>query len=304
MLSAMKSNMKIKLEVYYILLFFVFTSCTSDNASINANPNYARNKSFISNQNEEVIKAYSDFLKHFENESVYKLSGIYATPIDLKTKYSHKNPSLIFFLHEMGKDEFMTQYYVDSNKVICFGHMIEANDQNFKNVKYQINNSTSQSQDATFIRQFLDPDGLKTIEDDYNEWARHLPFISKKDTISSDGSLITQKYNETYLPKNAEIIGKVLTISDNKENLFFILYNYKVNGKSVPYIELYNKAGKRKYRHLLFDSNFTNDKEKKYSRFYLTDRYMHFENYQVIDNIEVSIQNDSIDLAIMNELYF
>jgi hypothetical protein len=258
------------------------------------------NSRMIDDQSEEIKKSFSLLEKKIKDGQDFELTGIYSTLIDFEMDDSPKNPHLVFFIYEIDHKEFMAHFYVDSNDVISLGYNISENNyEDYSMLKDLELNNPNESDKASFIRSFIDPKGFKTIESNYRDWARHMPYIGRWDTLNSNQSINIKKYNEKYLPKGHEIIGELITVGNENEEIFYIIYKVK----NSYYLKLINYQGQMKYQRKIFDENFIGLNKYKFSRFYLSDRHINFENCKKTNDKILVVKKDSIGIVDLYDKY-
>lgn len=251
------------------------------------------NSRMIDHQSEEIKKSFSLLVKKIKDEQEFELTRIYSTLIDFGMNDSPKNPHLVFFIYEIDHKEFMAHFYVDSIDVISLGHNISDNNyEGYSMLKDLVLNNPNESDKASFIRSFIDPKGFKTIESNYRDWARHMPYIGRWDTINSNQPINIKIYNEKYLPKDHEIVGKLITVGNENEEIFYIIYKVK----NSYYLKLINYQGQIKYQRKIYDENFIGLDKDNFSRFYLSDRYVNFENCKKSNDEILVVKKDSIGI--------
>lgn len=251
------------------------------------------NSRMLDHQSEEIKKTFSLLEKKIKVGQEFGLTGIYSSLIDLEMKDSPKNPHLVAFFYEIDNKELMAHFYVDSTDVISLGYNIsKENFEEYSRLKDLIFGNQSIDDNASLSIFFIDPKGFKTIESNYRDWARHMPSISRWDTLNSKEPIHIKKYNEKYIPKNHEIIGKMITVGNENEELFYIIYKVK----NSYYFKLTNHIGQIKYQRKIYDENFMGVNKDNFCRFYLSDEYVNFENCKKTKDEILVVKKDSIGL--------
>lgn len=260
--------------------------------------NEQRNSRIIKEQSGEIKKALDLLERKIKDE--FKITRIYSSLIDFEMDDLPENPHLVCFIYEIDNKELMAQFYVDSIDVISLGlNISDKNYEDYSRLRDMILNNPDESDKESFMRTFIDPIGFKTIESNYRDWARHMPSIGRWDTINSNQPVNIKIYNEKFIPRRHEIIGKLITVGNKNEEIFYIVYKVK----NSYYLKLIDCQGQIKYQRKIYDDNFISSGKDNFSRFYLSDENVNFENCKRINDEVLIVKKDSIGITDMYVKY-
>lgn len=285
-----------RLSLYFIFILSFLSSCSIDREVVSTEES---NERLLANYSDEVKTSFNKLLMIISKEPNIELKGVFSTLIDFSMEDSPGNPHFVYLLYKVDKEELVAGFYTDSVTCLSIGHNISKEYADFESLKRLILKKPTNKVKKAFVNSLIDPIGYKTIETNYSDWARHMPSIYRSDTLDSRITYSVTKYNERFLPNGYEIIGKVITVGDKNEYLFYIVFKFK----GQYYMSLCDSFGKLKFQRKLYDTNYMKQNQNNFCRFYLSEMHINFENCkQISDKIEI-IKKDSIGIIDFYDKY-
>lgn len=281
-----------KFQLYLLVLIgcLAFTSCTftsGKKGTFNLNDMLVKSK-----KSAELNIAYGQFKKEVGRcllISMFQCNG------RADQKPVKNEVTLIFFFYIQHSEHYMAKYIVNGRTVFNMGTHLKDSSSEFKEAEDLAILSPTKAEIREFTSHY-DFSKMKDIEKNYSIWAKFMPDKLRNDTLSNEETISTQDYNRKFLPQNAEIIGKYLSIDDGDGNeTFFIVYTYTERKKQVPYLEVYNRDNKQTFKLPIFDQKFLEADKNNKCRFYLTNHYdFVFENFTVSGKTETVVKQTKI----------
>ena len=124
-------------------------------------------------------------------------------------------------------------------------------------------------------------DNSKNIKIDFSTWVKSIPSLNDFDKLNSTKKINSIKNTATFCPLNSKIIGKALTIGNEKGDTmnYFIIYSVKIKGVYKYFMGIFNIKGKLFYCLEIFDSKFLELNPKNYCLFYRKNQFFIIENF-------------------------
>lgn len=279
----------IKLAPYFLSILVVFSSC---NRSKTESKFEKSNELILAKHSSEVTTSFKKLKLILSKNENIELKKCFSTPFDFSLNETPKIPHLVYFLYNIVDEEYIAGFYVDSVSCVSIGYNISNQNTNFEFLKKILIKNLKIEEKKKFIRPHLYPNGYKDIEKSFLNWANKMPGYYCKDTLDSRCSKLTTKYNDFFLPKGHEIIGRNMILEEKDKNKYLFFIVFKINDQFV--LSLYNNLGKLKFQRKIFDYEFLASNPNGFCRFYEFKSHFYFENcINKHNNVEL-VKKDSL----------